>query len=165
MEELAKKFKNFDLVISGIALTVLVLLTFVGVILRYFFNAPIAWQGEIQILCYIWLSYFGICAVVRNGGHVAIDIVVDALPKRAADVIDVFDFIITIAVLAYTAYQGSALVYQLYATNRVSGVLDIPYWIFYFPFPVGFALTVLNYLAAAWGKWGNHKGRGEGEQS
>lgn len=157
-----KNLVNFDLVLAGAALVVLVILTFVGVVLRYSFHAPIAWQGEIQILCYIWLSYFGICAVVRNGGHVAIDILVDALPELAAKVIAVIDFIITILILFYTSYQGTLLVHQLYVTNRVSGVLDIPYWIFYFPFPVGIALTALNYLAKAYGilKKSGNKGKG-----
>ena len=135
---------NFDIVIASAALVILIILAFVGVIARYVLNAPISWQGEIQVLCYIWMTYFGVCACVRNGGHVAIDILVDALPKKAASVIEKIDYVIYISVLLFTAYYGYKLVLQLYVTNRVSGVLDIPYWIFYLPMPIGMVLTVIN---------------------
>ena len=138
------KFANFDIVIASAALLVLIVIAFVGVIARYILNRPISWQQEIQILCYIWMAYFGVCAVVRNGGHVAIDILVDALPRKLAAIIEKVDYLIYMAVLLFTAYYGYRLVVQLFVTNRVSGVLDIPYWLFYLPMPIGMVLTIIN---------------------
>ena len=115
---------NLDLIIACISLVTLTVLTFVGVITRYAFHSPISWQGEIQILCYIWLVYFGLSTVVRYGNHISIDIIVDALPEKTAKVVRVLDLVIFMVVLVFTAYQGSMLVKQLFVTNRISGVLD-----------------------------------------
>ncbi len=135
---------NLDLIIASVCTIILTVLTFVGVIARYVMNAPIAWQGEIQIMCYIWLSYFGLSVVIRNGGHIAIDIIVDELPRKVARVIEAINALLFVAIMLYTAYFGWQLVDQLRVTNRVSGVLDIPYWLFYLPMPIGCLLTVVN---------------------
>ena len=139
-----EKFANFDIFIASAALLILIFIAFIGVIARYILNRPIPWQQEIQILCYIWMAYFGVCAVVRNGGHVAIDILIDALPRKLGTIIEKIDYVIYMAVLLFTAYYGYRLVLQLFMTNRVSGVLDIPYWLFYLPMPIGMVLTIVN---------------------
>lgn len=143
---LIKVLIDLDIIIASVAMVILTILAFVGVVARYVFGAPIPWQQEIQILCYIWLAYFGVCACVRRGGHIAIDIVVDMLPKKVARVIEACDFLILLAVLLFSAWVGTQLVMQLYTMNRISGVLNIPYWIFYFPMPVGMVLTAVNYI-------------------
>lgn len=135
---------NLDFIIASVFTIILTVLTFVGVITRYCLNAPISWQGEIQIMCYIWLTYFGLSVVVRNGGHIAIEIIVDELPKSIAKIIQAINFVLFIAIMLYTAYYGWQLVDQLRLTGRISGVLNIPYWLFYLPMPIGCVLTIVN---------------------
>ena len=78
-------FKNLDVILAGIIGGVLVLVTFLGVIMRYLFNAPFVWQQEIQLGCFLWLSYLGAGAAFLSESHVAVDIFVDSFPRQAAD--------------------------------------------------------------------------------
>lgn len=139
---------NIDLIIASICAIILTILTFIGVITRYCFNSPISWQGEIQIMCYIWLTYFGLSVVSRKGGHIAIEMIVDELPTKIAKVIEFINLVLFVIIMFYTAYYGWQLVDQLRVTNRISGVLDIPYWLFYLPMPIGFILSTINTVSA-----------------
>ena len=58
--------------LGGLIMAVVVLL-FVNVILRYVFNAPLAWADEIARFLFTWISFVGASAAIKNKGHVAID--------------------------------------------------------------------------------------------
>jgi TRAP-type C4-dicarboxylate transport system permease small subunit len=136
---------NLDLIIAGISVTVLILLTFIGVIMRYFVNNPFTWQEEVQLWCFVWVIFFGASAAFRSGSHVAIDIVVDLLPDSLKKVVDILVYFVVMAVLIYLAIHGSNLVTQLANTGRTTNILDVPYPIIYAAFPIGCVLMMINY--------------------
>lgn len=140
------KILCLDQIIASFALIVLVAVTFLGVIMRYFFNAPFVWLEEVQLLCFIWLIFFGSPVVVRNGGHVAIDIVVDMMPEKLAKIVIHIATIVLILVVGFMCYQGILLIMQHQRTGRVSNILDIPYVVIYSAMPISFMLFILNLL-------------------
>ena len=70
-----EKILNLDYIIAGIALSVLIIVTFGGVIMRYFLGNPIIWGEEVQLFCFVWTVFFGAGAAFRTGSHVAIDVI------------------------------------------------------------------------------------------
>lgn len=59
---------NLDLIIASICIAFLIVITFINAILRYFFNAPLAWIDEMQMWMTIWATCYGASALFRNGG-------------------------------------------------------------------------------------------------
>lgn len=136
---------NLDLLIAGISLIVLIIITFLGVVMRYFVNNPFIWQEEVQLWCFVWIIFFGSSAAFRSGSHVAIDIVVDLLPDTLKKVVNILVYFIVMFVLVYLTIHGSTLVAQLASTARTTNILHVQYSIIYSAFPIGCVLMMINY--------------------
>jgi TRAP-type C4-dicarboxylate transport system permease small subunit len=136
---------NFDLIIAGAALSALIVVTFLGVIMRYVVSRPIIWGEEFQLVCIILVVFFGAGAGFRMGSHVAIDIIVDRFPKKVQRTVEIVIYIISMVILVYFALQSANLVRQMYAIERTTEILDIPYFIVYAAFPLGCILMIVNY--------------------
>lgn len=63
-------------------LALLIVLTFAGVIWRYIFHAPFTWLEEVQTSCMVWITFAAAGAAFRTGNHVAIEMIVDLMPKK-----------------------------------------------------------------------------------
>lgn len=57
---------NLDVMIAGIALVILIICTFMGVVMRYFFNNPFVWLQEVQLWCFTWVVFFGCGLMMVN---------------------------------------------------------------------------------------------------
>ena len=142
---ICKFLRNFDFAIAGVALTVLILVTFFGVIMRRFFGSPFVWQEEVQLFCMVWIVYFGGSAAFRTESHVAIDVLVDRFPMKVQRVINILIYLVVVVILGYAISQFVVFLEQLVNTNRQTNLLHIPYVIIYSALPVGFVLMIINY--------------------
>ncbi|MDR0561721.1 MAG: TRAP transporter small permease [Spirochaetaceae bacterium] len=147
------KISGVDLIIAGTALSVLILYTFFGVIMRYFIKRPILWGEEFQLFCIIIVIFFGAGAGFRTGSHVAIDILVDFFPKRAQKVIALGVYCIGMGVIVYFCIQSAVFVRQMFVTKRTTDILNIPYYLTYSAFPIGCGLIMINYTLATYLKY------------
>jgi len=85
--------------------TVMVLLVFFNVIGRYVFNYSFASFEEIARLLFVWGTYIGAAVAIRDGTHIRVDILVNALKPEARKVVDIIanllmDFIMIITIRA-----------------------------------------------------------------
>lgn len=135
---------NLDYVIAGTSLVILILVTFLGVIMRYFLNNPFIWQEEVQLWCFVWTVFFGAGAAFRTKSHIAIDILVDSFPNKAKKVVEFMNYLITVAVLVYLYRHGNTLVNQLATTARVTNILKVPYAVIYRAFPISCIIMIIN---------------------
>lgn len=46
---------DLDIIVAAAVLSVLIVLTFMGVIWRYLFKAPFTWLEEVQLACMVWI--------------------------------------------------------------------------------------------------------------
>ena len=125
--------KNLDLVVASLALVALIALTFVGAFARHVFNAPFAWQEEVQMMLIVWVTFLGGRYAFVTGSHCAIDVVVDLFPKKVQRYFDLVIMAIVVTVLSYTGWQAFKYIMQMYNTNRVTNMLHIPYALIYAP--------------------------------
>lgn len=136
---------NLDMLIAGMSLIILILITFLGVWMRYLVNNPFIWQEEVQLWCFVWVVFFGASAAFRHSSHVAIDIIVDRLPPTLKKFVDIINYFIVMFILFYLMRHGTNLVMQLLRTGRTTNILDVPYPVIYAAFPIGCALMMINY--------------------
>lgn len=137
IKDLIHKILNIDIIISGIALIILVLITFCGALMRYLLNNPIIWQEEVQIGLAIWVIFFGASAAFRYSNHIAIDMIVDMFPKKIQKIIECFIAIVTILILFFILVNGKNLILQFIKTNRTTNILHIPSQYIYCAIPIG----------------------------
>lgn len=135
---------NADIFVSGVALILLVAITFIGVVSRRLFNAPFAWQEEMQVFCTLWLVYMASGAVFRTVDHISIEILVDSFPAKLKWLTEVFVYLIVMATLVFTFIRSSMLIVQLYSTSRMTNMLKIPYFLVYLPLPLGCVLMIVS---------------------
>ena len=127
-----ERILNIDRVMAVICMSVLIIVTFLGSVMRYFFNSPFVWQEEVQIWMIIWTVFFGGSYAFRKGGHVTIEILVDAFPPKLQKAVEWFAYLCATAALIFVCYNSIRLNIQFYNTNKITSVLRIPsykiYW-------------------------------------
>ncbi|NMB43066.1 MAG: TRAP transporter small permease subunit, partial [Clostridiales bacterium] len=102
-----KVISRLDVIISGLALTLIVFLTLAGALSRRFLNQPFVWLEEIQLFLEVWVVFLGAGAAFRTGSHVAIEVVVDALPEKAKKVIDVIISGLALTLIVFLTLAGA----------------------------------------------------------
>ena len=148
MKKLYKVISNIDLAITTISFTILIGLTFFGVIFRYFFSSPWMWLEEIQLWCFVWIVFFGASMAFRIGGHVSIEVIVDAFPKKVGRVIEKIDNLVVVAILITFFVLSIRYTTQMISIQRVTSILRIPYSVIYGAVPFSIALMIFNFVVS-----------------
>lgn len=144
-----KVIVNLDLGIAGVSFAILVILTFLGVVMRYAFRKPFTWLEEVQVGLFIWVSFFGGVAAFRTKGHVSIASIYDALPRRGKIVDSVFVAVVVVAALSYFFLKSLDMVIMFVQTNKSTSVLSIPSAFLFGVVPLCCILMIVNYLYVA----------------
>lgn len=137
---------NLDFFIAGIALTSLIILTFLGVIWRYFLNEPFTWLEEIQTACMVWIVFAGSGAAFRTGNHVAIEMIIDILPQKLQKIAEICITIIVFIVIGYLFYQSIGFIELFIKSGRSTNMLKIPYFIIYGISIISYIDVIISYI-------------------
>jgi TRAP-type C4-dicarboxylate transport system permease small subunit len=100
--------KLWDYAAASILLA-LVVITITAVTMRYFFGSPLQWTEEVSGLLMVWIVMIGGVAAERDKEHLSIPLLLDCLPKKASNLINLVVCAVSIAGLLYMAF----LAYQL----------------------------------------------------
>ena len=116
---------DLDIIVAAAVLSVLIVLTFMGVIWRYLFKAPFTWLEEVQLACMVWIVFAAAGAAFRTGNHVAIEMIVDMMPPKIQKVMEVV--ILVVAVIGYLFKQSIGFIQMFLRSGRSTSMLKIPY--------------------------------------
>lgn len=141
---------NLDIIISGAALAILILLTFIGVIMRYVIGHPITWMEEVQLFCMVWIVFGAGGAAYRTHNHTAIEILVDAFPQNLQKIVGILIDVIVVVVIGYLFINSIGFVQVFLKSGRDTSILHIPLWLQYGIAPVSYIIMVLSYF---WSKY------------
>jgi TRAP-type C4-dicarboxylate transport system, small permease component len=148
MRTALKILNGIEVVILLSVLVLLVGCTFAGVIFRYVLNSPFTWMEEVQVASMVWLSFLGASLAFRNYGHVAIEVVVDALPALVRRIAPIVIGVIVYAILGYLFVCCIDFLEVFARTGRSTPVLRIPYALVYGIAPVSIVLMAISYSVA-----------------
>lgn len=93
-----------------IMFSLMVIVIFFQVIMRYVFNNSLSWSEELGKFLFVWLSWIGISIGAKKGEHIKITMLVDRLPEKAAHAANIASDLIVVGICAITAYYGFSLV-------------------------------------------------------
>lgn len=137
---------NLDILVAAVVLAILVVLTFLGVIWRYILSAPFTWLEEVQMACMVWIVFAAGGAAFRTGNHVAIEMVVDLMPKKLQKIMEIVISVVVVVVIGYLFYQSLGFIQMFIKSGRSTSMLKIPYWLIYGIAPVSFILMIISYF-------------------
>ena len=141
--------KNLDAIITGVTLTICVILVNANVIMRYFANHPIQWCEEIVTSLFVWTVFIGSAYAHRKHAHLGVDIVVNMIHGKAKQVVKVVMQFVELIVLIMLTVISSQYVYHLIFSNSgkvkivLTELLRLPKWWTGIAVPIGFGLSAL----------------------
>ena len=147
-KKIGRVIANLDLYAACVLLAFLIGLTFAGVFMRYVFNAPFVWQEEVQLGVFLWVTFLAGRAGFRMNGHVAIEILVDQLPRKLRMIVEMAVAVVVVLLLAYLAKNGFVYVATLIRGSRETAILRVPYEWIYGILPVSCILMIINQIYA-----------------
>lgn len=141
---------NLDILLAGLVLAVLIVLTFAGVIWRYFLSNPFNWLEEVQTACMVWIVFAAGGAAFRLGNHVAIEMIVDLLPRTVQKVMTVLISVVVVVVLGYLFEKTLGFIDIFLLSGRSTSMLGIPYWLIYGIAIPAYIDMLFSYFYSVW---------------
>ena len=117
--------KYFEELLASVAITIVVLSAFYGVISRYILNNPVAWSNEIATIAFTWTVFLGAAAAWKRDKHIHLDLVYDFLPKKIKIVSDLLKNLILAVFFVFVLYLS--IQFTITAYNKPTAILRIPF--------------------------------------
>lgn len=100
------------------------------VVLRYLFNAPLAWGLEASKYLLLVLFVLGMVEAFRNGAHIRMDLLYRGLPGGARRAVTLGYGLLAIGVFAALSLKSAEEAAFQKGINQVTQYLHIPEWLF-----------------------------------
>ena len=140
---------NLDAIITGVTLSICVVLVNANVIMRYFLNSPIHWAEEVVTSLFVWTVFIGSAYAYRKHSHLGVDIVINMLPEKEKGIVKAIMSVVELLVLIMLTIISSQYVYHLIFSRSgklkiaMTDLLRVPKWWTGIAVPIGFGLSVI----------------------
>ena len=125
---------------------VVILVGFLQVVMRTFFNRSLTWSEELIRYVYVWLCWVGISLCERRNEHIQLTFVLNLLPVAVQKSIGIVIHIGLIIFTAWLTWLGLQLTATVYGMGTTSTALSIPLYLVYLSFPTGCMLYCIRIL-------------------
>lgn len=147
---LARIVDQFEEIIAASAVVVVVVTTAWGVLTRYVLAQPSAWAGEVAMIAFAWVVFFGAAGCIKYHLHPHIDLLVKRLPSGLQAVVAWTNHALLLGFFAFMIWYGTW--FSIDALETPSAVLQVPLTWLYGPVTVAFALMLVRYLQVLAGR-------------
>jgi len=161
----------FDRILSAMAvfagfLVIFIMLGVCGeVISTVFIGRSLPWMTEIVNYCLLWITFLVAAWVLKNDGHIKMDIVLTRLSIRNTALLDVFTSIIGAIICLVIAWFSARVTWQNFQTGSVIPIyLYVPAAFVNFIIPVGYLLLFIQFLRRIFGNLKSLKRSDNGKQ-
>jgi len=141
-----KVVNNLDVIISGFSIVALILLTLIGVVMRFALNNPLIWLEEIQFVLALQAAFWGASAAFRSNDHITIEVIVEMFPKKLQQFCEVVVTIVVLVALGLLTQQQFNRSADLFATGRTTNILHIPVYLNYAGVAMACLFMIFNYI-------------------
>ena len=126
IEQILRKTELLLTYLSAVIILFLMVYVLLEVLMRYAFNSPLPGHLEGAELLLPMIVFFAISYTQARNGHVGMSLVVEVLPVRFQQFINIFTLGLSILTCAVLAYFGAKQAYFAYEINDVT--MTPPYW-------------------------------------
>lgn len=114
----------------------LCLITFANVVTRYLTNVSIAFTEEFSVALMVMLALVGAAAAFARNQHMRMGFLVDGLPARARQAIELLVLALGCSLFALLVWYGSRLAWDEFRFDVGSPGLGVPQWLYTIWLPV-----------------------------
>jgi len=127
-------------------LVAMVLLTVTDVVLRRFFNSPLAFSYEVTGAMLVIVAFFAVAYCGIRKSHVSINILTSRFPPKARAITSAFVYFISMCVFGTVTWRSIVYAMQFQRQGYLSGILEFPYYPFVLAIAFGSLLLALVLL-------------------
>lgn len=115
------------------------------VVSRKVFNNSLPWCGEVCRYAFLWVVFIGSAVMLKDNGHIAIDVVLTSVPKRWRQLMLLVNYTLITLLTGLLTYLGVRLVIATHGS--LSSALRLPInFILYLALPLGMGASCLIML-------------------
>jgi TRAP-type C4-dicarboxylate transport system permease small subunit len=130
-------------ILGGVLIFVMMLLTAVDVVMRYFFNKPVAGSFELTEYLMVLIISFTLAFAAANDGMVKVTLLSERLSLKTQSIINSFTGILGIGLFVVLAWRGFVFAGMLQHQGIISPILGIPRFPFAVVVAIGLCFLVL----------------------
>ncbi len=133
--------------LSGLSIAFIAASVCLEVVTRYVFNHPLTWTVEATEYLQVYIAFFAAAAVLKEQGHVKIDLVVNAAGPRMGKALDTVANLLGVVTTGAIFFFSARVVYQTFTLGTpIIKALEVPKWLVLIPIPVGCLLLTLEFM-------------------
>ncbi|TCS79391.1 TRAP transporter small permease [Tepidibacillus fermentans] len=99
MEKLLKLLNGILNAIIVLVLSIMVILVFLNVVLRYGFDSGLTWSEEIARFAFVWVVFLGAVVALKDKSHLGVDLLTAKLPLFIQKILYVISNLLIVVVL------------------------------------------------------------------
>lgn len=143
-----KILSNFDAVLTGLTLSLCVIIVNVNVFMRYALNHPLQWCDEVVTGLFVWTVFIGSAYAYRKHSHLGVDIITNMMGPKLKQVVTLIVAFLELAILIMLTIISAQYVYNLIYVRGVfrpvvTDMLRFPKWWISIAVPIGFGLSTI----------------------
>lgn len=144
---------KFLLYVSNVALVAMVVILTYTVVLRYVFNAGVAWAEEVPRLLVTVFVFFASAMGVRDRVHISVSAVFNLFTKngRVQKFLVFLGDLVVLVCGAFMLYYGGVRVLRMMGLSGVQPMTGLPNWVQYAAVPVAGFVIVYDSLLFLFG--------------
>jgi len=119
----------------------------IDVILRYFFNRPIAGSYELIEFMMVFVVFLGLSYTQIRKGHLCINLFTKNLPAATMAVLNSLSYLLCFVIFALISWRLFITASNEFSNGSVSTVLNIPIWISYWVSVAGAITLTIVFLS------------------
>ena len=147
--------RHLEECIAGVCLSIMSVLVFYQVVMRYVFHRPTSWSDEIAVYAMLWSVYLSCSWAVRERAHIRVMNVINMFPGKARTAMTVLSDAVWFVFGIFITWQGVVLELSLWESRFESPALGIDQKWPYLCIAVGFGLMTFR-LAQVYYEWIRH---------
>lgn len=166
MKVLAKARVIFDKVLNGLASLAGVMVGFMtlavsySVVMRYLLNRPPIWVVQVSEYMLLWITFLGAAWLLREGGHIRVDIITSHLSEKAQRVLGIITSAIGVGVCLVIVWFGTQTTWSDFQANILeTKAVYIPKAPIISIIAIGSLLLFIQFVRNIWG-YSRHKPNG-----
>ena len=106
------RVNNIFVAVAALFVVFMVVSITIDVVGRFFFNSPLTWESEINENMILFMTFFAAAWVLKQDGHVNVELVTGKLRERPRNILLLVNSIIGIIICLIVVYYGIQLTYK-----------------------------------------------------
>lgn len=159
-QRLSRISSYFDRTLNLLSVFAIVLLFFImlsvtlEVVMRVFLKHGLIWVLEFNRYALVYITFLTFAWLLKNDGHVKMDIVYQKLKPKAQAMLDIITSIIGAVSFFLITWYGTSITWKYFQLNATMDTMVAPpAWLFYGIVPLGTLLVSIQFARIASNSW------------